>query len=234
MTEAEADYEAHLEQRDVEVDPIEFAPPPRRAPVATPPGFSAPAGGAEQMSPDPVVDDDEMRPRTVDMDIESLEGEAPLAAVDVDTRRAGLRGLRPHRRSSADTLFGAVSPSPTTWPAAGPRPGPEDIDLGEDAGRTATSSDDAKPPRLGVPARACGWSPSASSPSRSVRACSSPSTCCGSGTTSSRWCCRCSSSSASSSACAWCARPRTSAARSSRWRSAPWSHWDPWPCCQSH
>ena len=38
---------------------IDFAPPPRRAHVAPRTGFSAPTGGAEQMSPDPVVDDDD-------------------------------------------------------------------------------------------------------------------------------------------------------------------------------
>ncbi len=226
LTEAEVDYEAHLEQRDAEVDPIEFAAPPRR-PRVTPPAFSALAGGAEQMSPDPVVDDGEMG-SDVDL-IESLEGEAPLAAADDEEGTQEAFVVPSYLRSNSDTLFGGQSVA-DDLARRGPRPGPEDIDLGEDARPDVDEPETVKAPRLRLHVAACGWSCSASSPSSSVRACSSPSICCGSGTTSLRWCCRCSSSSGSSSACAWFARPRTSAARSSRWRLAPWSHWDPWSC----
>jgi len=144
VTEAEADYKAHLEQRDVEVDPVEFAPPPRRAPVATPPVFSAPAGGAEQMSPDLVADDvDDLGP---DMDIESLEGEAPLAAVDLDTTAASSFGASSsYRRSSADTLFGGGQSVADDLARRGIQPGPEDIDLGEDERPDGDELDDAKP-----------------------------------------------------------------------------------------
>ncbi|WP_319453459.1 MULTISPECIES: hypothetical protein [unclassified Mycobacterium] len=142
VTEAEADYEAHLEQRDAEVDPVEFTPPPRRAPVATPPAFSGPAGGAEQMSPDPVVDDD------IDDDehdgdlIESLKGEAPLSAAD-DATQAAFE-VPSYLRSNSDTLFGGQSVA-DDLARRGRQPGPEDIDLGEDERPDVEASEDVKP-----------------------------------------------------------------------------------------
>ena len=101
LTEAEVDYEAHLEQRTPRS--IRSSSPPRRVARVTPPAFSALAGGAEQMSPDPVVDDGEMG-SDVDL-IESLEGEAPLAAADDEEGRK--RPVVPsYLRSNSDTLFG--------------------------------------------------------------------------------------------------------------------------------
>jgi hypothetical protein len=128
VTAAEADYEAHLEQREAEVDPVEFTPPPRRAPVATPPAFSGPEGGAEQMSPDPVVDDDIDDESDGDL-IESLKGEAPLSAAD-DATQAAFE-VPSYLRSNSDTLFGGQSVA-DDLARRGRQPRPDDIDLGED------------------------------------------------------------------------------------------------------
>ena len=136
VTKAEADYEAHLEQREADDEPIEFTAPTRRLPVATPPGFSAPAGGAEQMSPDPVGDDDDEGP-DVDL-IESLENEAPLAARDDEATQAAFE-VPSYLRSNSDTLFGGQSVA-DDLARRGAAPGPEDIDLGEDA-RPAADAD---------------------------------------------------------------------------------------------
>ena len=132
VTAAEADYEAHLEQRDVEVVPFEFAAPPRRAPAATPPAFSGPAGGAEQMSPDPFADDD-ADDLGADGDlIESLEGEAPLAAADEDETAQTASEVPSYLRSNSDTLFGGGQSVAYDIARRGRQPGPEDIDLAAD------------------------------------------------------------------------------------------------------
>jgi hypothetical protein len=134
VTEAEADYEAHLEQRSAEPEPIEFTAPPRRPPVASPPGFSAPAGGAEQMSPDPVADDDDDDlGHEADL-IEALEYEPPL-----EDARNGSDGqatqvafeVPSYLRSTSDTLFGGGQSVADDIARRGLQPGPEDIDLGE-------------------------------------------------------------------------------------------------------
>src|SRR6476660_6978418 len=54
--EGVADYTAHLEQRDVDDDPVDFFAPPPRRPQYTPGQrrFGSVGRGAEQMSPDPV------------------------------------------------------------------------------------------------------------------------------------------------------------------------------------
>jgi hypothetical protein len=136
VTEAEADYEAHLEQRSAEPEPIEFTAPPRRPPVASPPGFSAPAGGAEQMSPDPFADDDDDElGHEADL-IEALEYEPTLE----DTRNGSddqatqvAFEVPSYLRSTSDTLFGGGQSVADDIARRGLQPGPEDIDLGEDA-----------------------------------------------------------------------------------------------------
>jgi hypothetical protein len=143
VSEAEADYEAHLEQRDVEIDPVLFAAPPRRAPAAPPSAFSAPEGGAEQMSPDPFADDDaDDLGSDVDL-IESLEGEAPLAAADDDATQSDYRAPS-YLRSGSDTLFGGHSVA-DDLARRGRQPGPEDIDLGEDERPVADELEAEKP-----------------------------------------------------------------------------------------
>jgi hypothetical protein len=121
---AEADYEAFLEQRDADEAPVEFAPPPRRPQVSTPPAFSAPAGGAETMSPDPLsgpdVDDGP------ELDLHSLDFET-----DPDDDAPNAFDVPSYLRSNSDTLFGGQSVA-DDLARRGAGPGPEDIDLGED------------------------------------------------------------------------------------------------------
>jgi hypothetical protein len=128
-TEAEVDYEAHLEQRDSDEAPVEFAPPPRRPQVATPPGFSAPSGGAETMSPDPVGDELTLDGGP-DVDLQALDFET-----DADEDQTGAAssafGVPSYLRSNSDTLFGGQSVA-DDLARRGAAPGPEDIDLGED------------------------------------------------------------------------------------------------------
>jgi hypothetical protein len=125
LPEVEADYASHLEQRDADPAPIEFVPPPRRPHVVTPTGFSAPAGSAEQMSPDPLDDDD-------DEDDDHL---TPLGLETVDDAAVGAQPasseMRSYLRSSSDTLFGGQSVA-DDLARRGRQPGPEDIDLGDD------------------------------------------------------------------------------------------------------
>ncbi|HYO01061.1 MAG TPA: hypothetical protein VET27_03790 [Mycobacterium sp.] len=125
LTEAELDYQAHLEQRAADPDPIDFAPPPRRPPAATTGGFAAQAGGAEQMSPDPVVDDDLL---DLGSDVDFSEVLDKHASDDEGTPREEVPS---YLRSSSDTLFGGQSVA-DDLARRGPRPGPEDIDLGDD------------------------------------------------------------------------------------------------------
>lgn len=135
VTDPEADYEAHLEQRAAEPEPIEFTPPPRRTQVAGTAAFSAPAGGAEQMSPDPVVDDDEDDLDPAAELIESLDFESPLEAArngsDDQATQVAFE-VPSYLRSNTDTLFGGGQSVADDIARRGLQPGPEDIDLGED------------------------------------------------------------------------------------------------------
>jgi len=124
--EAEADYAAHLEQRDVDPEPIEFTPPPRRSTAAPPSGFTS-GGGAEQMSPDPLFDDD-MSPS--DDDIERDLAEIASGAAE-DRETQGFEPAPSLLRSNSDTLFGGQSVA-DDLARRGRQPGPEDIDLGDD------------------------------------------------------------------------------------------------------
>ena len=132
---AEADYVAHLEQRDADPEPLDFAPPPRRPKAAPRPTFSAPAGGAEQMSPDPLVEDDEDSDDDLDLlDIDDVpESTFDVAAPSLDAAPNGAEAPpRPsYLRSGADTLFGGQSVA-DDLARRGRQPGPEDIDLGDE------------------------------------------------------------------------------------------------------
>ncbi|AKS30599.1 hypothetical protein [Mycolicibacterium goodii] len=57
----EADYDAHLKARDVDPEPVEFRPRPRRPFTSGARDFTAGGAGAEQMSPDPLDDLDDGR-----------------------------------------------------------------------------------------------------------------------------------------------------------------------------
>jgi F0F1-type ATP synthase assembly protein I len=139
LTEAELDYQAHLEQRDVEPDPIELAPPPRRSQTATTSGFATTGGGAEQMSPDPVVDDDEVLDLAPDVDFSEVLDKH--ASDDEGTVR---RPVPSYLRSSSDTLFGGQSVA-DDLARRGRQPGPEDIDLGDDDARGPEKETSAAP-----------------------------------------------------------------------------------------
>ncbi|GAB7066432.1 hypothetical protein H7J06_04465 [Mycobacterium hodleri] len=129
LTEAELDYQAHLDQRDVDPDPVDFFAPAPRRPQASTTGAFAAQGGAEQMSPDPVVDDDdEMLDLGPDVDF----GEVLDKHTSDDDDEDELRQETPsYLRSNTDTLFGGQSVA-DDLARRGRTPGPEDIDLGDD------------------------------------------------------------------------------------------------------
>jgi hypothetical protein len=126
LTDEEADYAAHLQQREADPDPIDFAPPTRRSQAVKSTSFATQAGGAEQMSPDPVVDDDDLEDLGPDVDFtevldkHSSTDEDATASEDVPS----------YLRSSSGTLFGGESVA-DDLARRGPQPGPEDIDLGD-------------------------------------------------------------------------------------------------------
>ncbi|MDT5107902.1 MAG: hypothetical protein QOI25_5415 [Mycobacterium sp.] len=133
---AEADYAAHLEQRDADPEPLEFVPPPRRPQVAPRTVFSAAAGGAEQMSPDPLTDDDEESDDDLglldieeDDDDDASAYDAAPTAVEPPSNRPSNRPS--YLRSNSDTLFGGQSVA-DDLARRGRQPGPEDIDLGDE------------------------------------------------------------------------------------------------------
>ena len=151
----EADYVAHLEQRDADPEPLDFAPPPRRPMAAPRTGFFAPAGGAEQMSPDPLVDDedsdDDLGLDVDDVDEASYDVAAStydVALNDVAPNGVEAQSGRPsYLRSGADTLFGGQSVA-DDLARRGRQPGPEDIDLGDEDDEfvavTATETPEAR------------------------------------------------------------------------------------------
>jgi hypothetical protein len=131
---AEADYVAHLEQREADPEPLDFTPPPRRPKAAPRTVFSAPAGGAEQMSPDPLVEDDEDSDDLGLLDIDDVpESTYDIEAPSLDVAPNGIEEPpRPsYLRSGADTLFGGQSVA-DDLARRGRQPGPEDIDLGDE------------------------------------------------------------------------------------------------------
>ena len=105
--DAAADYAAHIELRETDADPVDFFAPPRRSPYA--PGkrrFGTAGLGAEQMSPDPVDEDEAPFDASVDLadepEIEDVEDKDAQAAVGdrYDDE------LPSYLRSSSGTLFG--------------------------------------------------------------------------------------------------------------------------------
>jgi hypothetical protein len=138
LTEAEADYQAHLEQRDVDPAPLDFTPPPRRPQAAAAIGFATKGGGAEEMSPDPVVDDDDdMLDFGPDVDFSEVLDKHASSDEQEDVREE-----RPsYLRSGSETLFGGQSVA-DDLARRGPQPGPEDIDLGDDAESEVAEQDE--------------------------------------------------------------------------------------------
>ena len=136
--DAVADYAAHIEQRDTDDDPVDFfAPPPRRPKYTHGQRRFAPAvHGAEQMSPDPVDEDDDLFDSPVDLAdepaIEDEDTEAALEEKDNDE-------LPSYLRSTAGTLFGGQTVA-DDLARRGARPRPEDIDVEDDEDTVAAPS----------------------------------------------------------------------------------------------
>src|SRR6185295_7613154 len=136
--DAVADYAAHIEQRDTDDDPVDFfAPPPRRPKYS--PGqrrFAPAVNGAEQMSPDPVDEDDDLFDSPVDLadepEIEDEDTEAALEEKDNDEPPSYLR-------STAGTLFGGQTVADDLARRGAP-PRAEDIDLEDDEETVAAPS----------------------------------------------------------------------------------------------
>ena len=128
--DAVADYAAHIEERDIDDDLVDFfAPPPRRPQYTPSQRRFAPVGrGAEQMSPDPVDEDDDLFDSPVDLaeepEIEDEDTEAAVEDKDKDK-------LPSYLRSSAGTLFGGQTVADDLARRGAP-PRPEDIDLEDD------------------------------------------------------------------------------------------------------
>jgi hypothetical protein len=119
--DAVADYAAHVDERDTDADPVDFFAPPPRRPQYTPGSrrYSAPASrGAEQMSPDPVDDED------LALEEREIEDEDTEAAVE----EKGRNELPSYLRSTAGPLFGGQTVADDMARRGGP-PAPEDIDL---------------------------------------------------------------------------------------------------------
>jgi hypothetical protein len=135
--DAVADYAAHIEQRDTDADPVDFfAPPPRRPKYTPGQQRFVPAGhGAEQMSPDPVDEDDDLFDSSLDLvdepEIEDEDTEAALEEKDDDE-------LPSYLRSTAGTLFGGQTVA-DDLARRGASPRPEDIDLAHDDEDIATA-----------------------------------------------------------------------------------------------
>jgi hypothetical protein len=142
--DAVADYSAHIEQRDADPDPVDFFTPPRRPHYAHAARRFRPVVGvgAEQMSPDPVIDDAD-----VDADVDMIE---PPEIEDVDTAAAvdsdGRDELPSYLRSSQGTLFGGQTVA-DDLARRGAVPEPEDIDLEDDE---ETQDDTATAPSGGM------------------------------------------------------------------------------------
>jgi hypothetical protein len=123
----EAEYASHLEQRDADPLPLEFTPLPRRSRTAT--AYDA-SGGAEQMSPDPVADDDDDPADDLELDFAGIASSATDTRDDTDETK----DTKPsYLRSGADTLFGGGQSVADDIARRGRHPGPEEIDLGDDA-----------------------------------------------------------------------------------------------------
>ena len=139
--DAVADYTAHREQRDSHPEPLEFEPHPRRPHYAHAlRRYHPPAeGGAEEMSPDPVLeDDDEAIESEVDL-AEPLETEQLDTTAAADTEDA--HELPSYLRSSETPLFGGQTIA-DDMARRGASPQLDDIDL-EDEVETETAQQPA-------------------------------------------------------------------------------------------
>ncbi|ODQ84629.1 hypothetical protein [Mycolicibacterium holsaticum] len=139
--DAVADYAAYIEHREKDPDLDFFAPPLRSSDASS--RSSAAAVGAEQMSPDPVVDW---------ADAPADEDDADLAETDVDDAAEDATDgdeLPSYLRSTDGPLFGGQTVA-DDLARRGVHPGPEDIDLEEHD----EDADTAAPGRLSAILRA--------------------------------------------------------------------------------
>jgi hypothetical protein len=130
--DAVADYAAHIEQRDVEDEPVDFfAPPPRRPKyVPEPRRFGSVGRGAEEMSPDPV--DDDLFDSAVDpLDEPEIEDEDTEAAFTDDDDDRDAEQLPSYLRSSAGPLFGGQTVA-DDLARGGSRPRLDELDREDD------------------------------------------------------------------------------------------------------
>jgi hypothetical protein len=131
--DAVADYAAHIEDRDVDADPVDFFAPPPRRPQYTPDPrrfHTSASRRAEQMSPDLVDDDEDLTlvepPEIEDEDAEAAVGEKNNGEKNNDEPPSYLR-------STAGPLFGGQTVADDLARRGAP-PRPEDIDLGDEEG----------------------------------------------------------------------------------------------------
>jgi hypothetical protein len=128
--DAVAEYTAHVEERDVDADPVDFFAPPPRRPRYTPDPrrFRAPAGrGAEGMRPDPVDDDEDLAL----VEPPEIEDEDTEASFDDKVGEKSNDEPPSYLRSTAGPLFGGQTVADDLARRGAP-PAPGDIDLGDD------------------------------------------------------------------------------------------------------
>ena len=132
---AVSDYAAYIEQRETDVD-LPFFAPPRRSSYA-PRRFDADGVGAEEMSPDAVDDDGPIDlsrrdggPTEVDDDIDAFDAVDAAGDLKDDVKESD--DLPSYLRSTAGPLFGGQTVA-DDLARRGTPPGPEDIDLDDDA-----------------------------------------------------------------------------------------------------
>jgi hypothetical protein len=136
--DAVADHAAHVEERDIDADLVDFfAPPPRRPQYAPDPRrFRTSASlGAEQMSPD-LVDDEDLSV-VEPPEIEDEDAEAAVGEKDNDEPPSYLRstaGPLFGGQTVADDLARRRAPAAPEDVRRGAPSRPEDIDLGDEEG----------------------------------------------------------------------------------------------------
>jgi hypothetical protein len=143
--DAVADYSSHIEKRDADPEPVDFFSPPRRPHYAHAARRFRPAAGvgAEQMSPDPVVDDDvDVEDHADLIEPPEIEEVDTAAAADADDRDE----LPSYLRSSQGPLFGGPQTVADDLARRGTAPVPEDIDLEDEE----TQEDAATAPSQGM------------------------------------------------------------------------------------
>ncbi len=131
LTDEEADYAAHIEERDAE--PVFFEPPRRPHYAHAQRRYTAGSGvGAEEMSPDPVDIDDDDAVDAVDAVAADLQLTRPaMSAATRSVTKDEADELPSYLRSSGQTLFGGETIADDLARRGSPRY--DDLDLGDAA-----------------------------------------------------------------------------------------------------